>query len=349
MCGFAGIIKQQLLTDDEFIVMLTNMADRIAHRGPDDSGIWYDNKIGLGFAHRRLSVIDLTDAGRQPMVSSSGRFIMAYNGEVYNFEEIRILLESQGYSHWCGHSDTEVILAAFEHWGMEKSLQMMTGMFAFALWDRQKRKLYLARDRMGEKPLYYGINNNTFFFGSDLRAFNASPFWRPEINPDALGLLMKQGYIPSPFSIFKGMHKLTPGTFIEIPVCGNNLSESDLPAPVPYWSFLEIVKAGLVSPLNYKIISIDFHNLYLTIFFQYGIIGAILYFSFPALLIKRIWSYRKKHNNEKIYDVLLLSIGIFLINEFKFEFTRQADGVLIIWIVFSLYFFLSKKTGERLS
>ena len=184
------------------------------------------------------------------MLSPSGRFVLVYNGEVYNFNDIRALLETHGHTCWTGHSDTEVILAAFEKWGVKKSLEMMVGMFAFALWDRKERSLCLARDRMGEKPLYYGINNNVLYFGSDLRSFSASPFWRPEINQDALGLLMKHGYVPCPFSIYKEIYKLPAGSFVEIPIHSSRNGLADLPAPVRYWSFLDVAEAGLASPFT---------------------------------------------------------------------------------------------------
>ena len=251
MCGFTGIIKQNhLLSDDEFTAMLTNMSARIKHRGPDDSGVWSDVVAGIGFAHRRLAVLDLSEAGKQPMVSISGRFIMVYNGEVYNFQELRKILENEGFYIWRGYSDTEVILAAIEYWGVRKTLDKLIGMFAFALWDRKDRNLYLARDRMGEKPLYYGYNNNTLFFGSDLASFAKSSFWSPELNHNALGLFLKYGYIPAPLSIYKNMYKLPPGTYIRLGLNKLNDSRSNLPEPTPYWSFTDTIEHGRNHPFS---------------------------------------------------------------------------------------------------
>ncbi len=251
MCGFTGIIKKNhQLSSDTFTAMLSSMAERIKPRGPDDSGIWFDAKAGIGFAHRRLAVLDLSEAGKQPMFSTSSRFVIVYNGEVYNFQEIRTTLESEGFHIWRGHSDTEVILAAIEHWGVGKTLCKLVGMFAFALWDREERNLYLARDRMGEKPLYYGYNNSTLFFGSDLVSFKGSHFWHPEINQDALGLFIKYGYIPAPFSIYKNIYKLPPGTFIKLDISTLASLPQNLPAPASYWSFLETMERGSKQPFT---------------------------------------------------------------------------------------------------
>ena len=212
-----------------------NMVDTIRYRGPDDFGVWCDDTARIGLGHARLSIIDLSPEGHQPMVSSSGRYVLSYNGEVYNFADLRSELEVTG-SKFRGHSDTEVILTAFEQWGLEKAVQRLVGMFAFALWDRVERKLTLARDRIGEKPLYYGWCGNTFVFGSELKALAAHPNWSGEVDRGALACFMRYAYVPLPHSIYAGIRKLIPGTFIV-------LSETDKagcwPQPQTYWSALE--------------------------------------------------------------------------------------------------------------
>jgi len=249
MCGFIGmIIQNHQFAEGEFSSTLSRMSDRIKHRGPDDAGIWFDEKVGIGLAHRRLSVIDLSVAGRQPMVSHSERYIIVYNGEVYNFQKIRESLENSGINKWKGHSDTEVILASIEKWGIAKTLKLLEGMFALAVWDQEKRTLCLARDRMGEKPLYYGINSGALFFGSDLIAFSGSSRWKPEVDQGALGLFMKYGYISAPFSIYKGIYKLPPGTFLELAAADVTQGGQFLPEPIPYWSFQEVLKSSHNKP-----------------------------------------------------------------------------------------------------
>lgn len=251
MCGFVGLIDLKYhISSDHFALILQNMVDKIFYRGPDDCDIWLDCFSGIGLAHRRLSVIDLTEAGRQPMISQSRRFIIVYNGEVYNHNEIRKKIEVESNIQWVGHSDTEVILAAFEQWGIKKTLNEMTGMYAIALWDTLRQKLILARDRMGEKPLYYGTNNNLFFFGSDLNAFCGCPMWKPAIDTYACALFMKYGYIPGPFSIYRGIKKLPPGTFIEIPLTKKRVIETERLTPTPYWSFLQVILKGIEKPFD---------------------------------------------------------------------------------------------------
>jgi asparagine synthase (glutamine-hydrolysing) len=176
------------------------MADTIAHRGPDDSGTWADDDAGVALAHRRLSVIDLSAEGHQPMSSASGRYVIAYNGEIYNYAEVRRELEACGAApRWRGHSDTEVALAAVERWGIDGTLQRCNGMFAFALWDRKDRVLHLARDRMGEKPLYYGSVGAAFAFGSELKALRALPGFVGEIDRDAVAFFLRFNYVPAPW------------------------------------------------------------------------------------------------------------------------------------------------------
>ncbi|MDP3931620.1 MAG: asparagine synthetase B, partial [Methylococcaceae bacterium] len=176
------------------------MGQAIVHRGPDDGGQWWDADCGIGLSHRRLSILDLSPAGHQPMLSACGRFVIAFNGEIYNHLELRSEIEKTADNQWRGHSDTETLLAAFAVWGIEATLKKCTGMFALACWDRQKRTLTLARDRLGEKPLYYGWQGNSFLFGSELKALKVHPAFNAAVNRDALALLMRHNYIPAPYS-----------------------------------------------------------------------------------------------------------------------------------------------------
>ncbi len=182
--------------------------------------------------------------GHQPMLSASGRYVVAYNGEIYNFHHLQKELEQQGFQ-FHGHSDTEALLAAVEAWGVERALRRFVGMFAFALWDRRERTLYLARDRLGEKPLYYGWQGKSFLFASELKALRQHPGWMGEINRDALALYMRHNYVPAPWSIYQGIYKLVPGTLLKIPA---DCSPGHLPNPEPYWSAIEIVERGIADP-----------------------------------------------------------------------------------------------------
>jgi asparagine synthase (glutamine-hydrolysing) len=214
MCGIAGLLCLKPIRDLD--AQARRMADTIAHRGPDDSGTWADDDAGIALAHRRLSVIDLSAEGHQPMSSASGRYVIAYNGEIYNYAEVRREIEACGAApRWRGHSDTEVALAAVEQWGVDGTLRRCNGMFAFALWDRKDRVLHLARDRMGEKPLYYGSVGAAFAFGSELKALRALPGFVGEIDRDALAFFLRFNYVPAPWSIYRGIRKLLPGTRLE--------------------------------------------------------------------------------------------------------------------------------------
>ena len=218
MCGIAGFLHLGQAPDGgAMAAALARMTAPIAHRGPDAEGCWTDAEAGIALGHRRLSIVDLSPAGSQPMTSASGRYVITYNGEIYNHRELRRELEQGGKAPaWRGHSDTETLLAAIEAWGLEPALRRATGMFAFALWDRERRELVLARDRLGEKPLYYGWQGRgrcrVFLFGSELKALRAHPAFDAPIDRDALRLLMRHGYVPTPYSIHAGIAKLEPGS-----------------------------------------------------------------------------------------------------------------------------------------
>ncbi len=213
-----------------------SMVAAIRYRGPDDSGAWCDERVGVGLGHARLSVLDLSPEGHQPMVSSSGRYVLSFNGEVYNFAELRSELRGAG-ADFRGHSDTEVMLAAIEEWGIEKAVRRFVGMFAFALWDRAERQLILVRDRIGEKPLYYGWCGEIFLFGSELKALCAHPSWHGDINRGVLASYMRYGYVPLPHSIYLGICKLLPGTWLKISF---DDPPGHMPSPTAYWSGREI-------------------------------------------------------------------------------------------------------------
>ncbi len=203
-------------------------------------GVWSDNDYGLALAHRRLAILDLSPAGHQPMLSPCGRYTLIYNGEIYNHLDLRADLEKEsGAFDWRGHSDTETLLAALRHWGVEDALKRLNGMFAFALWDNSERTLFLARDRMGEKPLYYGHGGDTFLFGSELKSLTAHPDWQGKVNRDALALYMRHNYVPTPWSIYKGINKLPPAHFVVIGDGGRTVS-----APHCYWDLLQVAEAG---------------------------------------------------------------------------------------------------------
>ncbi len=245
MCGIAGVMSKHAGSLET--ASIDRMADAIKHRGPDDRGVWSDVDGGIALGHRRLAILDLSPAGHQPMSSSDGRYVLAFNGEIYNHLELRNRLDRAGCgNNWRGYSDTETLLAAFEVWGIEETVRQATGMFAIALWDRERRCLTLARDRMGEKPLYYGWQGGSdeavFLFGSELKAIKAHPSFKGVINRDAIALLLRHNYIPAPYSIYQGIAKLLPGHILQ-------LNESDLtsdrhPRSQPYWSLADVAVAG---------------------------------------------------------------------------------------------------------
>jgi len=220
------------------------MGEAIVHRGPDDSDVWLDAHAGIGLSHRRLSVLDLSPAGHQPMVSDSGRYVIAFNGEIYNHLDLR---QQLGDRVWRGHSDTETLLAGFELWGIEQTLRRAVGMFAIALWDKQTRTLTLGRDRLGEKPLYYGWQGETFLFGSELKAMCAHPSWRGDINRGVLASYVRYGYVPLPHSIYLGICKLLPGTWLKISA---DDPPGHMPVPITYWSAREVAMQEPLTDLS---------------------------------------------------------------------------------------------------
>ena len=253
MCGFAGFLSAQSGGLQGLETVATSMASAIAHRGPDDSGAWADAQAGIALAHRRLSVVELSSAGHQPMTSDSGRFVLTFNGEIYNHMELRAELERGDrlprYAHddgapaWRGHSDTETLLAGLVAWGIQGTIERAVGMFALAVWDRQTNMLTLARDRIGEKPLYYGWQGSgssaVFLFGSELKALRAHPAFSAEIDRGALSLLLRHNYIPAPYSIYKGIAKLNPGCLLTV-----SLDRRE-PMMTTYWSGAKVAEAGV--------------------------------------------------------------------------------------------------------
>lgn len=220
MCGIGGFFSPRW-PDQDFATILQNMGDALRRRGPDDSGTWFDAENGIGLAHRRLAIIDLSQAGHQPMTSHNGRYVIVYNGEIYNHMDLRQELEAGGTRFsWTGHSDTETLLAGFETWGVDATLRRCIGMFAFALWCKRTKVLTLARDRMGEKPLYYGWQatgaKRTLLFGSELKALREHPAFEADVDRNALAAYLRHNYVPAPYSIYKNIKKLLPGHIAEI-------------------------------------------------------------------------------------------------------------------------------------
>jgi asparagine synthase (glutamine-hydrolysing) len=249
MCGFAGFLaSENSIRNNDAKTVLHQMADAIFRRGPDSDGYWVDDSAGIGLAHRRLAIVDLSPAGAQPMTSSSGRYVFAFNGEVYNHLIMRAELERfTGSPHgWRGHSDTETLLGGFDAWGIEGTLQHAIGMFAFAVWDKETRILTLARDRLGEKPLYYGWQGKggqaAFLFGSDLSALRRYPTFSADINRDALATFMRHNCIGGVHSIYSGIYKLEPGHMLSL----------SLAAPKPvvraWWSGAQVARQGVAQP-----------------------------------------------------------------------------------------------------
>ena len=236
MCGITGFYSKTL---SNFNNIILKMNSAIAHRGPDSNNIWQDKNSGIVFGHQRLSILDLSKAGNQPMVSNSGRYVITYNGEIYNHLEIRKELNKINLNiRWKSNTDTETLLEALELWGFEKTLNKIVGMFAFGLWDKRNRSLILVRDRIGEKPLYFGWqgkgDSKVFLFGSELKTLKVHPEFSREINRDAIALQLRHNYIPDPYSIYKDINKLLPGHYLEL--TEENLKKNFLPTPKIYWS-----------------------------------------------------------------------------------------------------------------
>jgi asparagine synthase (glutamine-hydrolysing) len=252
MCGFAGFLGGRWYDGgQEADIRLKQMNDRISYRGPDSDGYWCDSNSRIALGHRRLAIIDLSPSGHQPMASVDGRFIIAFNGEIYNHRSLRSSLEKKTIIDsraWRGHSDTESLLAGFSAWGIRGTIERCEGMFAIAVWDRETRTLTLIRDRLGEKPLYYGWQGSghdaTFLFGSELKALKAHPAFSAEIDRAALSLFMRQGYVPTPYSIYKGINKLPAGTMLNISMHSRD------PDPIPYWSVLHVASCGILKPFK---------------------------------------------------------------------------------------------------
>jgi len=241
MCGICGFIdgsRGQAGSED----LIGKMVSHLRHRGPDSSGYWVDPDSGVALGHSRLAILDLSEAGHQPMHSSSGRYVISYNGEIYNFRDLRGNLERGGIpkATFRGHSDTEVILESIETCGMDEALRRFNGMFAFAILDRKMRRLTLARDRMGEKPLYYGRAGKAFFFASELKALRVFSDFEFKVNRDVLPLYLRYGYVPSPWSIYKDIFKLPPGMALTI-----DIDQDELPEPYAYWSLNEVAGKGV--------------------------------------------------------------------------------------------------------
>ena len=242
MCGIVGFIGRTSEVGSEVLVL--RMAGTILHRGPDSSGCWIDDDTAIALGHQRLAVVDMSSAGNQPMISPSGQWVVTYNGEIYNHLHLRKRLESENHQvHWRGHSDTETLLACIDAWGIDETLRACRGMFALGLWDRKGRELILARDRAGEKPLYYGWQGDTFLFGSELKSLREHPSFRARVDRGALSLLLRHNCIPAPYSIYEGIHKLRPGHVIRM--ANPSGSTGEMPASTPYWELNDVIEKGL--------------------------------------------------------------------------------------------------------
>ena len=256
MCGIAGIMGPAASEPG----LLGRMADPLRHRGPDAGGTWLDAEAGIGLAHRRLAILDLSPHGAQPMASRSGRFVLSFNGEIYNHADLRAELEGAGAvasGSWRGHSDTETLAEAIAHWGLDAAVERAVGMFAFALWDKAERRLSLVRDRFGEKPLYYGWIGRNLVFASELKALKAVPGFTGEIEREAVAALASRAYVPAPLSIYRGLFKLLPGCIIEVqpgadprtapPQVGDRSGGLHLRR---YWSYAKVIEDGLADPIR---------------------------------------------------------------------------------------------------
>jgi asparagine synthase (glutamine-hydrolysing) len=242
MCGIAGVLISSTTARATLERDARTMTDSLAHRGPDDHGVWTDLDAGIALGHRRLSIVDLSPAGHQPMTSADGRFVIVYNGEIYNFQDLRPGLEARGVK-FRGHSDTEVMLEAFAAYGIAPTVKRLIGMFAIAVWDRRDRTLSLIRDRIGIKPLYWAQFDGLFMFGSELKALRQHPGWRPQTKPDAVASFMRHNYIPAPHTIYQNVYKLEPGTILTLPYGGTPQIER-------FWDARQVALDGIRDPLK---------------------------------------------------------------------------------------------------
>ena len=250
MCGITGFYNTNAdKAAAQRRIIGQAMGQSIAHRGPDAKDVWVAPEVPLVLAHRRLAVIDLSDGGRQPMHSSTGRYVVTYNGEIYNYPELQAELEAAGRT-FKSRSDTEVMLTAFEHWGINQTLQKLNGMFVMALWDQKERQLHFVRDRFGKKPLYIGWAGSDLVFGSELKSFHAHPDFKPEINRDALALYMRYGYLHAPYSIFHNVWQLLPAARMTLDLGSLKAAENLADKMELYWSLKNAAEAGLSNVTN---------------------------------------------------------------------------------------------------
>ena len=241
MCGIAGFFGENKNFHINSQNTIVDMISAIRHRGPDDEGFWHESEFNVCFGHRRLSIVDLSSHGHQPMVSYSDRYVIVFNGEIYNHLLLRENLKSSGVDiAWRGHSDTETLLACIDTWGLEKTIKKCSGMFAIALFDKKDNSIYLVRDRMGEKPLYYGVQNGVFLFGSELKALKKHPAFQGEIDRNSLALQLKYNYIPTPYSIYKDIKKLIPGTILKVDASNKHANIEAIGSPIAFWSLKEV-------------------------------------------------------------------------------------------------------------
>ena len=246
MCGIVGFTQ----TKHDSSKILEKMISSINHRGPDSNGIWFNDVDSMALGHARLSIQDLSEAGSQPMKSPCGRYIIVFNGEIYNHMSLRLILSESGFHiNWKGHSDTETLLACVSTWGLRKTLDLLVGMFSFALWDRELKNLTLGRDRLGEKPLYWGWAGDTLIFASELKAIKLHPEFSAIIDRSALKLYLQHCYVPAPLSIYQGISKLLPGHFVEIPLTGD-IESSKAAIPLAYWSLDTAIANGKSAPFQ---------------------------------------------------------------------------------------------------
>ena len=242
MCGIAGFIDGSGVRGSDMDAFAGAMTDSLRHRGPDDAGVWADYEAGVALGHRRLSIVDLSAAGHQPMVSHDGRYVITFNGEVYGYAALRAELQGRGVS-FVGHSDTEVLVESIAADGVEATVPRLIGMFAFAVWDRKERTLKLVRDRLGIKPLYWGKFGGLFLFGSELKALHQHPGWTPQIDRGAVAQFLRHSHIPAPRTIYENVHKLEPGTILTLPWRGE-------PSIGAYWSARDIALKGMANPIQ---------------------------------------------------------------------------------------------------